>query len=302
MTKKFTSLKGLILTAAVFLIIGIVIGTQFSEKLSALRCRVREVIISGPHTFSLEGKIYYPRSFPGVKHPGILFLHGTLPKGKDTRLYKALLKELAKSGYLVLTFDLRGFGDSYKVSNFRVPEDLDFAADVKSALRYMIEKLPVDKKNITIAGHSLGGNLSFAVGAVSPEVRNIISIAPGNYEFPEHYSPKRKQQYISKLETAVGHSISVKYWERLARPLNLFQYLPIKGPKNVYLILADGDWPDVVRYTEKLFNELKTEKALVIIPHSNHNFGAEYFKGNEIIDLGPVRTLAEEIDTLLRSG
>ncbi len=279
--------------------LGILIGSQAGKVLPTLRVKTKKVVFYGPNNFSLVGKIYYPRSFPWEKHPSILFCHGTLPRGKDTKLYKILSKQLAKKGYLVFTFDLRGFGDSYKVANFQVPKDIDFIGDVEYALNYMIEKLPVDKQNVTIAGHSLGANLSFAVGARSPKIKNIISIAPGNYKFPERYSPSRRKDYIRKLEKAMGQNISERYWAHLIRPLNLFQYLPIEQPKNIYLILADGDRPDVIRYSEKLFDKLNTKKGLLIIPHSNHNFGTEYFEGNEVIDQRPSQLLAKEIDMLL---
>lgn len=293
-------MKKLIITAFVFFVAGLLLGTQLEKIGEDFRYGTKRVLFKGPHGFTMAGKLYHPRFRLRRKYPGILFCHGTLPKGKDTKLYKHLLPKLAKKGYIVFTFDVRGFGASGKVANFRT-YDLDFIADTRAALEYMMEKFPVDKENITIAGHSLGGNLSFAVGATSPEVRNIVSIAPGNYAFPEKYSEKRKMSYVRKLEAAVRQKVPVKHWDRIVRPLNLFQYLPIEGKKNVYLILADGDRPDVIRYSEKLFNELKTEKGFVIIPHSNHNFGAEYYKGNEMLDLRPVRVLAREIDTLLSS-
>jgi len=96
-------------------------------------------------------------------------------------MHAALYRKLIAHGYLVFAIDLRGFGESGKVSRRRVPEDLDFVADVRAALRHMAEKLPVDREKITLAGHSLGGSLSFAVGAIDPLVKNIVSISPGNY-------------------------------------------------------------------------------------------------------------------------
>jgi pimeloyl-ACP methyl ester carboxylesterase len=285
-----------------FLIAGIAIGSQMEKILHMTSTNSREVVLSGPSHFSLSGKVYYPRRLPGTRHPGILFCHGTLPKGKDTRLYEILLQRLAKKGYLVLSFDVRGFGDSHKVSNFQIPRDLDFIADTEAALDYMTDKLPIDRENVTIAGHSLGGNLAFAVGAKSPKVKNIVCISPGNYDAPEQYSPRRKESYIRKLENAIGGDVTASSWNRLVRALNLFNYLPLDPEKNVYLILADGDWPDIIRYSEKLFDRINTEKGLLIIPHSNHNFGTEYHEGNEVIDQRPTIALAREIDGFLQSG
>ena len=79
------------------------------------------------------GRIHYPRSLPWTKRHGILFVHGTPPDGKETGMHAALYRKLIAHGYLVFAIDLRGFGESGKVSRRRVPEDLDFVADVRSA-------------------------------------------------------------------------------------------------------------------------------------------------------------------------
>ena len=63
--------------------------------------------------------------------------------------------------------------------------------------------------------------------------------------------------------------------------------LPLEPSKNVCLILADGDWPDTVRYNEKLYARLKVEKSLLLVRDSNHYDGMEYGTGNRVIDPPP---------------
>lgn len=167
--------------AAVFLVAGLVAGPRVERFLSNLRVRVVKVSFEGPANKALAGKVYYPASLLRRPRHGVLFCHGTLPDGKDTAFYRALMKGLARRGYLVFGFDLRGFGKSPSISNIGRPVGLDFTADAKAAIAYMTEQLPVRRDTLTIMGHSLGAAIAFATGATDERVANIIAISAGNF-------------------------------------------------------------------------------------------------------------------------
>ena len=282
------------LLLAVF-VAGFLAGRQWGHSGLLRGYRTRNVVFAGPHTFTLKGTVTWPEPFIGRKYPAILFIHGLLPRGAETRLYKLLTRELAKRGFLVLSFDMRGFDDSSEVANFRVPQDLDFLADVKAALSFMIRELPVDKRNITIAGHSMGANLAFAVGAKDARVRNIIAVSAGNFGPVWKYTGVRKKQMLGRFDHVLGTKLNDRQWKHLAGPLDMFQYLPLEEGKRVSLIVADGDWPHIRLYSKRLYKKLKVAKEFVVIRDSNHNFGAEYQKGNTIVDTHPVAVLARRM-------
>ena len=83
-------------------------------------------------------------------YPGIIFCHGNLPSGKDTALYLEMCGQLAARGYVIIDFDIKGFGESEKITKVRLPDDLDFVADALAAADYFSGLKLVDKNNLTI--------------------------------------------------------------------------------------------------------------------------------------------------------
>ena len=59
----------------------------------------------------LSGDLWYPKGLqPGDKQPAVILCHGW--GGVRSNLNQAYAPEFAKAGYVVLTFDYRGWGDS----------------------------------------------------------------------------------------------------------------------------------------------------------------------------------------------
>ena len=284
-----------VLSYTIVFLAGIVIGMNIGPLLSLSKVHVREVTFDGPGRKELVGKVYFPPALFQKKYDGILLCHGVLPKGKDTALYVELARQLARRGYLVMTFDFRGFGESAKVANFRVPRDLNFPAEAEAAVSFMLEKLPVREEGYTIAGHSMGANIAFAVGAQDKRVKNIITISAGNFRtYPAHLAP-RHSSFTRRLERCIGASISPDESLRIKEGADLFQYLPLSEPKNVLVALAECDAGNIIDYNNRFFEELNGEKDLLMIHNSNHNFGFDMNDANELIDPLPVRHLASGI-------
>lgn len=293
-------MKKAIIVGAVCLAAGVLIGMRIHALGGFFRVRVRELTFAGPHHRAIIGKVYQPPFRPFKKrYPGILFCHGLLPRGKDTALYVRLMRSLAKRGYLVLAFDLRGFGESAMAANFRAPHDFDYLEEVKMAVSYMLYELPIYKKRLTVAGHSMGANLAFAEGASDDRVRNIILLGAGNFKSADRSGPSGKGALSRRFEQTIQHNVSPEQWDRITRPLDLFQYLPVKGRKNVLMVLADCDATNILQYNMQFFNKLNTPKKAVTIKNSNHNYGFDMQTANEAIDLEPVEYIAAEIDKWL---
>jgi pimeloyl-ACP methyl ester carboxylesterase len=276
---------------------GAIIGARTQTISSLLFCKIRTVCFSG-NRYSLEGKVYLPRWSFKRKYPAILFCHGMLPKGKSTKLYSHLMRQLAHKGYLVMGFDLRGFGSSSEIDETMTPADLDFVADSKAALSYMLQELPIDKDSVTIAGHSMGANLAFAVGAQDERVKNIIAISPG--DFTGYELPSTNAWFAKKLGHMTNLQVAVGDWERLSKPLVMYQYLPLSSSKNILIVRSDIEVRHNISGTGKVYDKLAARKELLIIHNSNHNFGFDLYTGNDLIDPKPLNTLAAAIDEWLK--
>jgi len=276
---------------------GAIIGAQTQTISSLFFCKTRKVCFS-ESGHSLEGKVYLPRwSFKG-KYPAILFCHGMLPKGEGTKLYSHLMRQFAHEGYLVMGFDLRGFGSSSEIDASMKPADLDFVADAKAALSYMLQELPIDKDSVTIAGHSMGANLAFAVGAKDERVKNIIAISPG--DFTGHELTSTKAWFAKKLGHMTNLHVAVGDWERLSQPLVMYQYLPLAPSMNILIVRSDVEMRHNILGAEKVYDKLAARKELIVIHNSNHNFGFDLYTGNDLIDPTPLNTLAAAIGVWLK--
>src|SRR5690554_5431083 len=97
-------------------------------------------------------------------HPAVLCLHGAFDHG---RMFDGLAPRLVERGFHILAPDLRGHGDSVRVSSGHVWE--------ASALD--IARLARRLGTVGIVGHSFGGGQALFVASVWPElVRWVVDL------------------------------------------------------------------------------------------------------------------------------
>lgn len=229
--------------------------------------------------------------------PGIVFCHGNLPTGKDTALYMEMCKLLAKKGYAILSFDIKGFGESEKISKIRLPEDLNFVQDASWAVDYFSGLKILDNIPLTIIGHSSGGNIAMAAGSVDARVENIICISPGDFN-PRKNPPGLKQHYRNRLAIGLEYSIPMDYYDTLVGPLTMLDYVSKLEDKNILFILAEHDHINQKRFSYNLLDEISKVKSkkLIEIKDAIHTIGARLVDGNKIEDISKISELVDQID------
>jgi pimeloyl-ACP methyl ester carboxylesterase len=109
-------------------------------------------------------------------HPTVVLLHG-LP-GNERNLDVA--QALRRFGFNTLYFHYRGaWGAEGEYRFSQLPVDtlavLDFLRDDKQA-----ERLRVDRKALSVLGHSLGGYAALATGARDAQLRCVVALSPAN--------------------------------------------------------------------------------------------------------------------------
>ncbi len=101
----------------------------------------------------------------------IIFIHGL---GSYLRAWDKNIPELSKK-YRCIAIDLPGYGKSSKEIH---PGSMEFYADVVAQL---INKLEL--KNVTLAGHSMGGQISMVFALKYPTlVKNLVLVDPAGFE------------------------------------------------------------------------------------------------------------------------
>ena len=142
----------------------------------------------------LQGNLFKPQGMTeGEKLPGLLLVHGW--GGTKRHLNRAYAPQLASLGFVVLTFDFKGWGQSNGPLLFRgdlSPEDertevevkaehvrrvvdpRSMVADTRAALNYLAGERQVLADNIGIWGTSLGGGIALVLAAEDDRIKAYV--------------------------------------------------------------------------------------------------------------------------------
>lgn len=233
-------------------------------------------------------------------YPGIVFCHGNLPTGKDTALYMEMCQQLARKGYLILTFDIKGFGESEEITKIRLPEDLDFITDTEAAIDYFYKLDLTTKNNLTIIGHSSGGNIALAAGTLDSRIKNIICISPGDFN-PLLNPYDLQKHYRNRLAKGLEYKMPMDYYHKLVEPLTMENYIDSLSGKNILFVIAEHDHINQKRFAKHIFDEIQNarSKELIEIKNAIHTIGARLVDGNKIEDASKISALTDTINNWL---
>ena len=121
---------------------------------------------------------YFPSVKPG---PGVLLLHQC---NRQRKVWDALARQLSGAGINVLTFDLRGFGESggepfdkltpqQRMQLFREK----YPSDIDTAFGYLVSQPGVKHDVIGVGGASCGVGNSIAAATRHPEVKSLVLLS-----------------------------------------------------------------------------------------------------------------------------
>ncbi|MCX6648990.1 MAG: alpha/beta hydrolase [Candidatus Bathyarchaeota archaeon] len=130
---------------------------------------VKEVTIQA-QGYSIRGTLYTPNGVSG-KVPAFVLAHG-VSNAKETLGGPAL--ELARNGYVALTIDEKGHGESDTGIGVT-----DSTLGLGSAVTYLASLPDVDANRIGVAGHSMGAGAVRATVSQNPTIAATILIGGG---------------------------------------------------------------------------------------------------------------------------
>lgn len=181
----------------------------FSGLALALLCIALPALANGPRVVDtvsqqdvtiwsqgvrLSGSVFKPKNLdPGAKLPGILLVHGW--GGKKAHLNKAYAPQFAELGFIVLTFDFKGWGESngpllyehaLAASEEKTEVSVDaqhmrkmvhppsMLADTRAALNFLAGEPQVLANKLGIWGTSLGGGLALVTAANDQRIKAYV--------------------------------------------------------------------------------------------------------------------------------
>jgi pimeloyl-ACP methyl ester carboxylesterase len=202
-----------------------------AERLAVCRCEPDSALDIYRDGLHLAADVYGLGG--GAPRAPVLLLHGLTPYGNDLPVYHVLAAELARAGYLVVTLDFAGFGDSDDPYRLGSVQALDGERDVRAALA-AIEALPETAGPVTLLGHSMGGIEAMGVGLADPRVGAVVTIGP----------PRRTAEILAREEGRRYH------WDRIRRTYDSVYHRPMPRWFTREQFLALKRRRDIERFAE----------------------------------------------------
>jgi alpha-beta hydrolase superfamily lysophospholipase len=119
--------------------------------------------------------LHWPAKPSPHELPAILMVHGW--GGIQNALTVPFYEEFTRAGYMVMTFDYRGWGDSAGLPR-QVISVRERMRDADAALAFLKSQAGIDPDKIVIWGSSFGGGHAVELAADHPELAGVIAQVP----------------------------------------------------------------------------------------------------------------------------
>jgi pimeloyl-ACP methyl ester carboxylesterase len=191
----------------------------------------------------------------------IILLHGF---GSNRLEMKSRADILARHGYGVLLYDLRGHGESGGDERAFGWQDVE---DVKTALEFLSKRNGVDPNRIGILGFSIGGQIAIRATAENEQIQAIIADDPGFVTVDDAPRPANAKEKIMYLVSWIdGRSVSL--WTGIPIPAGVPEKIREISPRPIMFIdTGQAESRVLVRYFYEIANE---PKELWEIPETYH--------------------------------
>jgi len=189
----------------------------------------------------LAGTFTYPKV--GSNFPSIILISGSGPQDRNSELvehksFLVIADYFTKNGIAVLRVDDRGTAQSEGDHN---QTGIDgFVRDTKSALEYLKTRKEIDKSNIGLLGHSLGGIIAPIVANESNDIAYIILLA----------APGMRGDKLMLLQK-----------EKIERKMGVPEFAITMGQENMkgaykLIVEYEGDQEELENSLKKYFSEV----------------------------------------------
>jgi alpha-beta hydrolase superfamily lysophospholipase len=198
---------------------------------------------------------------PSQNQAAIILLHGF---GANRLEMLARAEVLARHGYGVLLYDLRGHGESQGEVRAFGWEDV---RDVQTALAFLSERAEVDPERIGILGFSIGGQIALRATAEFGQIKAVIADDPGFVTVADAPPPTNTKQRLMYLVSWIdGQCVSL--WTRTPIPPGVTEVVGEITPRPI-LFIDTGQTE--ARILVRHFYEVAAEpKELWEIPETYH--------------------------------
>jgi pimeloyl-ACP methyl ester carboxylesterase len=119
----------------------------------------------------LKGDLYQPETIAEGGAPALLLMH---QYQSNRGSYKSVIPDFLAAGYVVLTVDLRGHGETGGTRDWVAAQ-----TDTLAWMAWLREQEGVNPKKVAVIGASIGSNLALVGCAQDPDCVTAIALSPG---------------------------------------------------------------------------------------------------------------------------
>ena len=153
----------------------------------------------------LSGDLFLPDDLkPGERRAGVVLCHGYT--GVRNLYLPDNARVLTEAGYVVLTFDYKGWGDSDGPKTRLAPYGR--VIDAQAALTFLGAQAMVDPARLGIYGTSYGGATVVWTAAIDPRVKCVVSVVGIGHGQRWMRSVRRPDEYYDLLERAEADRVA----------------------------------------------------------------------------------------------
>lgn len=255
----------------------------------------------------LAGTLSMPSPLTG-NYPAVVMSHGGTRRGRRLALYTVAARRLAERGYIVLTFDFRGFGNSERPRRFETASDLDFVQDIVAAVDYLTANPHVDRARISAVGHSFGAGVAVAAALRDRRIGRAVSISPGRNTAKRFFGPGAPDPSYPSRRMSRDMGVDPPIPPALFDP-HLKAYVAeaiLAYPVHPPILLVDGgkESADDLAFLKDVAARMTGPKDYVTIPGADHYFGTRQDQDGSASttpnDAKVMDALVEALDTWLK--
>jgi len=182
---------------------------------------------------------------------------------------QAHARMLARHGYGVLLFDLRGDGESQGDPN---GFGWDSENDVMAAVAYLNQRPDVDPRRIGGLGLSVGGELLLQTAAHSHDLRAVVSEGAGSRSIGEDLERPGADNWLVSFPIAAMISAGSALFSNTPPPPHLKDLVGRIAPRSVFLIYTTHG-VDTEDLNPQYYEAAGEPKAIWKIPEAGHTGG-----------------------------
>jgi len=182
---------------------------------------------------------------------------------------QAHARMLARHGYGVLLFDLRGDGESQGDPN---GFGWDSENDVMAAVAYLNQRPDVDPRRIGGLGLSVGGELLLQTAAHSHDLRAVVSEGAGSRSIGEDLERPGADNWLVSFPIAAMISAGSALFSNTPPPPHLKDLVGRIAPRSVFLIYTNHG-VDTEDLNPQYYEAAGEPKAIWKIPEAGHTGG-----------------------------